>query len=196
MGISAAVLAGGASRRMGRDKALLPFHGRPLLQIVVDRVSSVFFDPFVVSNALGRYPFLTCPIVPDRFPGKGPLAGIDAALRHADTPFVFVCGCDMPFLSESLLRLLAKKGGEGIDLVLPSGPNGAEPLCAIWGQSALPAIGQALAKERLSLVSLADRLSVQRVTPEEVAAVDPSFASFRNFNTIAEWNGRDTLLFP
>jgi molybdopterin-guanine dinucleotide biosynthesis protein A len=189
--IAAAVLAGGASRRMGRDKALLDFGGRPLIQAVLDRVAAVFSDPFVVSNTPERYPFLACPIVPDRFPGKGPLAGIDAALRHAGTPFAFVCGCDMPFLSEPLLRLLAGKAGEGVDLVLPSGPDGAEPLCAIWGSSALPAIEQALAGGRLSLVDLAKKLSVHGIATEEVAAVDPTFASFRNFNTPSDWARRN-----
>ncbi|HEY5996064.1 MAG TPA: molybdenum cofactor guanylyltransferase [Candidatus Deferrimicrobiaceae bacterium] len=185
------MLAGGASRRMGRDKALLDFRGRPLIQAVLDRVGAVFNNPFVVSNTPERFPFLSCPIVPDRFPGKGPLAGIDAALRHARTPFAFACGCDMPFLSEPLLKLLAEKAGEGIDLVLPSGPDGAEPLCAIWGRSALPAVEQALAEERLSLVALANKLSVHEVTIEEVAAVDPSFASFRNFNTRSDWERRN-----
>ncbi len=188
--ISAAVLAGGESRRMGRDKALLRFHGKPLLQVVLGRVSTVFAHPFVVSNSPERYPFLTCPVVPDRMPGKGPLAGIDAALRYAATPFVFACGCDMPFLSESLLCLLAGKAIEGIDLVLPSGPDGAEPLCAIWGKTAIPAIERALAEERLSLVLLANQLSVHHVTIDEVALADPTFASFRNFNTAEEWDSR------
>jgi molybdopterin-guanine dinucleotide biosynthesis protein A len=189
--ITAAVLAGGASRRMGRDKALLPFRGEPMLQAILRRLSTIFLDPFVVSNTPERYPFLVCPVFPDRVPGLGPLAGIDAALRHADTPFVFVCGCDMPFLSESLLRMLAGKTREGIDLVLPFGPDGAQPLCAIWGRSALPAVEAALAEDRLSLVALADKLSVQGVTLEEVAAVDPMFASFRNFNTTGEWDTRN-----
>lgn len=189
--VAAAVLAGGSSTRMGRDKALLPFRGRPLLQVVLDRVSVVFRDPFVVCNTPDRYPFLKCPVVPDRFPGKGPLSGIDAALHRADAPFVFVCGCDMPFLSEPLLRMLVGKVGKGVDLVLPSGPDGVEPLCAIWGRAALPAVERALAEDRLSLFELAEILSVQRVTVAEVAAVDPAFASFRNFNTIAEWDERE-----
>jgi molybdopterin-guanine dinucleotide biosynthesis protein A len=171
---------------MGRDKALLPFGGLPLLQVVLDRVSTVYRNPFVVSNQPARYPFLKCPVVPDRLPGCGPLGGIDAALRHANAPFVFVCGCDMPFLAEPLLRLLKEKVKAGVDLVLPSGPDGAEPLCAIWGRSALPAVETALAEGRLSLVVLAERLSVQHVTVEEVAGVDPGFDSFRNFNTPGE----------
>jgi molybdopterin-guanine dinucleotide biosynthesis protein A len=171
---------------MGRDKALIPFRGQPLLQVVLNRVSTVFPDPFVISGSPERYPFLKCPVVPDRLPGRGPLSGIDAALRHAGTPFVFVCGCDMPFLSESLLRLLAARIRGGIDLVMPSGPDGAEPLCAIWGKSALPAVETALSEDRFSLVVLAERLSVQSVATAEVSGVDPGFASFRNFNTPAD----------
>lgn len=185
--VSAAVLAGGASRRMGRDKAALPFRGEPLLQRIVRRVSAVFPDPFVVSNTPERYPFLRCPVIPDRIPGRGPLSGIDAALRHGNAPFRFVCGCDMPFLSEGLMRLLAGKAGEGIDLVLPFGPDGAQPLCAVWGRSALPAVGRALDEGRLSLVDLSVDLSVLEVTVTEVEEADPGFRSFRNVNTPEEW---------
>jgi molybdopterin-guanine dinucleotide biosynthesis protein A len=181
--VSAAVLAGGASRRMGRDKALLPFRGEPLLQSIIRRLSIVFRDPFVVSGDPGRYPFLDCPIVPDRVAGKGPLAGIDAALRHAAAPFVFVCGCDMPFLSEALLRHLAGKAGEGFDLVLPFGPDGPQPLCAVWGKTALPEIESALAQNRLSVIEMAKNVTVLSITSEEVASVDPGFSSFRNVNT-------------
>jgi FdhD protein len=188
--VVAAVLAGGASTRMGRDKALLPFRGRPLLQVVLDRVAAVFPSPFVVANAPERYPFLSCPTVPDRYPGKGPLAGIESALRHASAPFVFACACYMPFLAEGLLRLLAERASPGADLVLPYGPDGAEPLCAIWGKSALPAVESALSGERLSLVVLAEALSVRKVPAEEVAAADPEFASFRNFNTPEEYRRR------
>jgi molybdopterin-guanine dinucleotide biosynthesis protein A len=180
--ISGAILAGGASKRIGREKALLPFRGKKLVAHVHERVAAVFEEVVLVTNAPGLFPFLPCRMIRDRVPGKGPLSGVDAALRGARTAFVFISGCDMPFLSEDLLRLLAGRA-QDCDLVLPYGPAGPEPLCAVYGKGALPRIEEALTSGALDLAGLAQAVRTRVVPPGEVAAVDPGFRSFRNVNT-------------
>lgn len=190
-GVAAAVLAGGRSRRMDRDKALLPFDGEPLLLAVCRRLSPLFPELIVVAGAPGLYPFLPFPVVPDRVPGMGPLSGIDAALRHARAPYVFVTACDMPFPSEALIGRLAGMA-EGADLVVPCGPDGPEPLCAIYGKGCLPAVEAALGAGRLSAAELIGRVASRVVPAEEVRALDPDFSSFRNLNTPEDyrrWGG-------
>ncbi|HJX16085.1 MAG TPA: molybdenum cofactor guanylyltransferase, partial [Candidatus Deferrimicrobiaceae bacterium] len=81
--MSAAILAGGKSRRMGRNKALLSFRGRPLIARVYETVQPLFEDIFLVTNDPGLFDFVPCPKIPDRVPGKGPISGVDAALRHS-----------------------------------------------------------------------------------------------------------------
>jgi molybdopterin-guanine dinucleotide biosynthesis protein A len=180
--ISGAIMAGGRSRRMGKTKALLPYRGRPLIAQVYETLQILFEDIFLVTNDPGLFDFLPCAKIPDRIPGKGPISGIDAALRYSRNPYVLVVGCDVPFLSPSLLKLLTGKA-VGADLVIPRGPNGPEPLCAVYGKGCLPLIEDSLRKGDFKLVDLATRLPTREVSLEEVAAVDPGFRSFRNINT-------------
>jgi molybdopterin-guanine dinucleotide biosynthesis protein A len=180
--ISAAIMAGGRSRRMGKTKALLPYRGGPLITQVYETLLPLFEDIFLVTNDPGFFDFLPCPKIPDRVPGKGPISGIDAALRYSRNPYVLVVGCDAPFLSPSLLKLLAGKT-VGADLVIPRGPHGPEPLCAVYGKGCLPLVEDSLRKGDFKLLDLAIRLPTREVSLEEVAAVDPGFRSFRNINT-------------
>ena len=180
--ISAAILAGGSSRRMGRNKALLPFRGRPLVARVHETLQPLFEDIFLVTNDPGLFDFVPCPKIPDRVPGKGPISGVDAALRHSRNPYVLVVGCDAPFLSPSLLELLAGKTEEA-DLVIPIGPDGPEPLCAVYGKGCLPHIEESLRKGDFSLMALVGRSRTREIPAEEVAGVDPGFRSFMNINT-------------
>lgn len=184
--LSAAILAGGKSRRMGKNKALLLFRGAPLIGHVYGTLTPLFEEIFLVSDTPDAFAFLPCPKIPDRIPGKGPMSGIDAALRHSLHPYVLAVGCDAPFLSPSLLKLLAGKI-EGVDLVIPCGPNGPEPLCAVYGKGCLPILGDSLRKGELQLAALACRVKSRIVPPEEVTAVDPGFRSFRNLNTPADF---------
>ena len=184
--MSAAILAGGRSRRMGKTKALLPYRGRPLIAQVYETLQTLFEDIFLVTNDPEIFDFLPCPKIPDRVPGKGPISGVDAALRYSRNPTVLVVGCDAPFLSPSLLKLLTGKA-VGADLVIPYGPRGPEPLCAVYGKGCLPLIEDSLRKGDFKLVELGKRLRTREVPLEEVAAVDPGFLSFRNINTPGEY---------
>ena len=167
---------------MGRNKALLSFRGRPLVTRVYEILRPLFEDIFLVTNDPGPFDFVPCPKIPDRVPGKGPISGVDAAMRHSRNPYVLVVGCDTPFLSHSLLKLLAGKT-EGADLVIPCGPHGPEPLCAVYGKGCLPLIEESLLRGDFSLMALVGRLRTRDIPAEEVAAVDPGFLSFMNINT-------------
>lgn len=180
--MSASILAGGRSRRMGRNKALLSYRGRPLVRHVYDTLEPLFEEIFLVTNTPGVFGFLPCPAIPDRIPGKGPISGVDAALRHSRNPHVLIVGCDAPFLSPRLLMLLAAKAKDA-DLVIPRGPAGPEPLCAVYGKGCLPTIEASLCAGDFQLVALIRRLRTLEVPPEEVAAADPGFRSFLNINT-------------
>jgi molybdopterin-guanine dinucleotide biosynthesis protein A len=184
--ISAAIMAGGRSRRMGKTKALLPYRGRPLITQVYETLQTLFEDIFLVTNDPGLFDFLPCTKIPDRIPGKGPISGVDAALRHSRHPYVLVVGCDAPFLSPSLLKLLIGKA-VGVDLVIPYGPQGPEPLCAVYGKGCLPLIEESFRNENFTLVELGKRLRTREVPLKEVTAVDPDFRSFRNINTPGDY---------
>jgi molybdopterin-guanine dinucleotide biosynthesis protein A len=139
---SAAVLAGGASRRYGRDKATAPYHGRPLAVRVLASLAAAE-ERFLVAPR--PYPQLGAPTIPDRIVGAGPLAGVHAALRHARYDWVAVAACDLPGLTPALWQLLLTRAW-GCDAVAFIDDNGRlEPLAALYHRRLLPAVDTALA---------------------------------------------------
>lgn len=167
---------------MGENKAVLPFRGKPLIAHVHETLQALFDEVFVVANDPAPFDFLPCPKIPDRVPGKGPISGLDAALRHSRNPYVLVVACDTPHLSPLLLERIAA-GAPGADLSIPCGPNGPEPLCAVYGKGCLPRIEEALRENDHRLAGLIGRVRTRELSREEVASLDPGFRSFRNINT-------------
>ncbi len=98
-----AVLAGGRSTRMGRDKSLLPLGGQSLIEHAVQLMQQHFERVVIVSDFPERYAFLRLQIIPDQFRGIGPLGGIHAALVNSDTDMVFVSSCDTPLVPSRLI---------------------------------------------------------------------------------------------
>lgn len=97
------IQAGGRSRRMGQDKALLPLEGQPLIQRLAQRMLALRAPLFVLARQTTDYAFLKVPVYTDTQPGLGPLGGFLTAFQLARTPFVAMLACDMPFASPSLL---------------------------------------------------------------------------------------------
>ncbi len=189
--LSAAVLAGGASSRMGRNKALLTLGGEPLIERVVQRLEPLSDDLLVITNAPDPFPFLEGRVrfEPDLTgPGQGPLAGIASALAAARHPRVLVVATDMPFLNVALLRFLAELDPEA-DVVAPviAADRFPETLHAIYSQRALPAIQAQLAAGRRKITSFFPLVRVRLVERDEIAPFDPHFRSFWNANTPDEW---------
>ena len=154
---TAVVLAGGQSRRMGRDKSLLPVDGVPLLQRLVSHLKDSFPAVLVVTGRADAYPFLDVPVLADLRAGEGPMMGILTGLRSARTDASFVVACDIPEvdldLVEALLRL-----SEGVDAAVPRFPGDLwEPLFAVYRQSMIPHLERALARgERKVIEAYAD----------------------------------------
>src|SRR5512138_1558865 len=105
--LSVVIQAGGQSTRMGENKALKPFLGRPLIQRVLARLSPVADELIVTTNQPADFSFLSLPLLPDLRPGRGPLGGLFTALAAAHYPYVGVVACDMPFCSAELLAASA-----------------------------------------------------------------------------------------
>jgi molybdenum cofactor guanylyltransferase len=143
------VLAGGASKRMHRDKAALDYHGKPQLQWAYDLVSEVCTATFVSVRPDQRSDPLrsALPQIADRLPGRGPLAGIDAALAEHPKAGWLVVACDLPQLTlEILQRLIAHRDPNRIATAYRSNFDGLpEPLCAIWEPGARTAVADWLA---------------------------------------------------
>lgn len=186
--LSIVIQAGGESRRMGRDKALTPFLGQPLIARVVARVSHLADELLVTTNRPRDYEFLQRHLVSDLAPGRGALGGLLTALSAARHNLVAVIACDMPFASPDLLafeRDVLLTGGHAA--IIPRSSGGTEPFHAIYKRdSCLPAVEEAIRADRWRVDSWFDRVDIRFLSPEEVDSIDPHRLAFRNVNTPEE----------
>jgi len=186
--LSISIQAGGQSQRMGQDKALMPFLGRPLIQRVVDRLTPIADELLVTTNNPDDYRFLGLPLFQDLKPGRGALGGLYTALSSATCEAVAVVACDMPFASASLIeaasRLLVQ---EDADVVIPDSGDGLEPLHAVYRrETCIPAIESAI-DDKWRLISWFPQVKVRILLPDEFKTFDPSGLAFWNLNTPEEF---------
>lgn len=170
MTLAGAVLAGGASRRMGRAKAFIEIDGRPMVRRVVDALVAAGADPVtVIGGDASRLRALGLDTVADRHPGEGPLGGIITALGvHAEAMAVAVLACDLLAVAPSeVQRLGAALAGH--DVAVPMVAGQAQWVHAVWAPTALPAIEAAFdAGER------APRRAAANLDVIELAVADPT----------------------
>jgi molybdopterin-guanine dinucleotide biosynthesis protein A len=180
------VLVGGASQRMGRNKAFLELNGRALINIVIDRMAQICAEVLVVAGDARPYGDLGVPVVVDRFRGVGVLGGIHAGIEAATHELTIAVGCDMPFLNPDLLLAFAG-WAIGFDVVVLRQGENVEPLHAVYRRTCIPAIESVVRADQRRVISFFPRLRVRYVTTEDVVPFDPDLRSFRNVNTPEEW---------
>ena len=175
------LLAGGPSRRMKRDKAVLPAPIEPLIRRILNQVEGAF-EEIVISIAKGRpYDFLPYRQVEDAIEGQGPLAGILSGLRAARNKTALVVACDIPQLDLDFLKKMIEMS-DRYEVVVPRTPKGLEPLLAVYKKSVIPRITKLLASSERSVLALFDLCRTKYV---EVP--DPSW--LRNLNTPVDYAG-------
>jgi molybdopterin-guanine dinucleotide biosynthesis protein A len=182
-----ALIAGGRATRMaGRPKGLLLVDGEPIAARSL-RLFRALFDggALVVANDPAPYAALGAPVVPDLVAGKGAPGGVHAALSAARTAWVFSAACDMPFVSEAGIALLAGRRA-GAEAVIVRWQGRLEPLHALWSRACLPLLSRLLADGDPSLQELARAVSAAIVEEREWRAVDPDGRAFLNANTPAD----------
>ncbi len=191
--LTVVIQAGGQSSRMGEDKALKLFLGRPLIQHVIERLASIADEMIVTTNRPAEYGFLNTltgsvhrlRLVSDLKPGRGALGGLYTAISSATSPFVAVVACDMPFASknffESSHRLMVK---DEADVVIAKTDAGYEPLHALYRrETCLPAIEAAMDTDQWKVIAWFPQVRVRTLLPNEFKAFDPAGLCFLNLNT-------------
>ena len=195
--MNAFVLAGGASSRMGRDKALLPLHGKPLIQHALAKLDTIGFAPRIVGSRPDLASFAS--IVPDNFPQSGPLGGIEAALAASEADQNIVLAVDLPLLPPSFLRWIADRAALTNALAtIPLLQGRPQPLCAVYSRALLPRVRTALAAGRAKVMHAVEAAAAALDAPidafdvESVASAQswpqrlPLHRWFQNINTPAD----------
>lgn len=193
--VAGIILAGGHSRRMGTDKAMLPFGPELLLQRIVRIVRQAASPVIVVAQQSRTLPTLPPEVVAvcDENPDRGPLEGAAAGLRVLQKSFTrtqaaFITGCDAPLLTATYIEHIVGLLDTKHDAVVPVHDKIPQPLTGVYRTKILPIVDQLLTSNRLSLRDLLDRIPVHFVPAEELRQVDPDLLSLRNLNTPADYH--------
>lgn len=162
---TAIVLAGGKSRRMGQDKAMLPFEGRPMIEHVVDQLKPHFTEIVISSSDPEKYSFLGLEIVKDRIPDQGPMMAIASVLERATNDINFMIPCDVPTLPIDLLYRMFRQARLGGEIVVPITDDGHyEPLFAMYGTSIRERLDHALEQGVRRIIRVYDICDTREIT--------------------------------
>jgi molybdopterin-guanine dinucleotide biosynthesis protein A len=179
--VTGVILAGGKSSRMGKNKARLPLHGKPLIEHVAQRLSKIFKCVLISIRAEENYPDLKFPKILDLYPDHGPLGGILSVLESGESK-IFCAGCDMPFVNERLIEHLCSISADN-DAVIPVWENRMQVLHAVYSASIRTILKEAITSKQLRLMDSLKSCRVRYLSEDEVRQFDSSGLSFRNVNT-------------
>lgn len=184
------ILAGGRSSRMGREKGLLPFAGKPLV-VHLARLAEFAGDAPTIVGSPGTYGGLGFRAIADDrhvIGADGPLVGICTALRMAARDWNLIVGCDLPFLTREWLEfLIARALDSPADVAIPLNEGGYEPLCAMYRRRCYETIAAALRRGVRKITDGLTGLTVAAIAPAEWKAFDPQGRLFKNVNTPADY---------
>jgi molybdopterin-guanine dinucleotide biosynthesis protein A len=180
------ILAGGASARMGRNKALLEFRGTPLIVRQIELLSPIFEEILIGANDPAPYEPLKIRVVPDLLPERCSLTGVHALLKAARREQVFVVACDMPFLNADLIRVLLAESGNW-DAVVAETERGPEPLHAVYSKTCLPAIEESARRGRWKVTDFYGSVRTRPLRFAEEQWLVDGRSPFTNANTPDEW---------
>ena len=216
--VTGVILAGGKSRRMGENKALMRLGDISLIEHVIRCLHDVTDELLLVTNSPTEYTHLDVPMQGDILPGTGALGGVYTGLTHASHDTVLCVACDSPFLEPKLLTYLVSVLGE-YDAVMPetyssrqtpfcrnkdigvTNPSyGADTqitlqtLCAAYSKRCLPIIALMLRESELRVHALQERARIKNVSPEVWREFDPEGMSFFNINTPEDFESADAYM--
>jgi len=174
--ITGIILAGGKSSRMGTDKGMMFYKGRPMIQHILDPMAKICQRILIVtSNPM--YGMFGFELVKDEKPDYGPVMGVLSGLRRSDTELNLVLSCDAPFVNFELMKQLIRNSDD-TDVVAASSSVGVHPLIAVYRQNCITAFEQAVKQDEHRLRTVLDQLEVQ-----EFKAEGKDEELLRNLNT-------------
>jgi molybdenum cofactor guanylyltransferase len=183
--ITGAILIGGKSSRMGKDKTFLEVEGRPIIERILEVFSASFERVLLVGDRAERFARYDIEVVPDLYPGSA-LGGVYTGLLTAETEHIFVSSCDLPFPNQELLRYLCSLR-DNFDAVVPETARGYEPLFALYKKSCLVPINSQLERGDFCAYGYYPQVRIRYVEDEELERFDPDGRAFMNVNTPEEY---------
>ena len=183
----AAVLAGGASKRMGRPKAALPWGAGNLLEFQTGRLATLFSEVFVVVKEQPDFPIGPAKVLLDHSPDHAAIHGLYRALEEAEDR-ILILAVDLPGLNHDVIREIAQRGlRTPAPALIPEADGRLQPLAAVWRRSVARFAKHRIEKGMLSLSALAAEVAAEILPEKAWRPLDPSRAAVANMNTLADW---------
>ncbi|MGR3303891.1 MAG: molybdenum cofactor guanylyltransferase [Candidatus Scalindua sp.] len=184
--MTAVILAGGKSSRMGSNKAFLKLKGKTFIERQIELLREMFDEIFISANTPSEYEYLNLPVFKDIYPEKGPLGGIYTSLVNSSSFYTFMLACDMPFVESGLIKYLKELTKE-YDVVVPKSERGLEPLHAFYSKNCIDPIKRELDSNNLRIISFFPHVKVKIVELESLTSPDSFKNSIKNLNTRNEY---------
>ncbi|RUM47803.1 MAG: molybdenum cofactor guanylyltransferase [Hydrogenothermus sp.] len=188
MSLSCIVLAGGKSKRMGKDKAFLDFKGKPFLRHILEKLSEISDNIVVIVNKdFSNYSgiiegFPQVSLVKDLFPYEGPLNGVISAKNYVKHEKVLISTCDIPVISTELIKYLAGKI-EGYDMVLPIVNEKRQPFNTVYKKNSLEIAENIFKNGNRSLMKWIDNLKKVVINENEIKNFKNAIYMYQSINT-------------
>jgi molybdopterin-guanine dinucleotide biosynthesis protein A len=191
--VTALVLCGGKSKRMGRPKAFLPYNGTTMISHILSVLADMFSETFIVANEPESYEDLEVDVVKDILPYRGPLGGILSGLLVSQFPHAFVIACDMPLVSPKLVRELVRQRHQH-DVVVAAHEEGIEPLLGVYSKNCIKPLEESLFNGDLSLKDFLAGLNSStyqigdRAVEGTAGTTETSLPAYFNVNTPQDYS--------
>lgn len=183
--MTAIILAGGDSIRMGQNKAFVQIDGVPIITRIHNLLKELFQEIIIVTNQKDLFRSFDSSIYTDLLPGKGALGGLYTGVFFSRFEYSFCVACDMPLLKRSLVEFLIRNTGNE-DAVVPRTRDGLQPLHAIYSKSCLNAMKTVIDRGKYKIIDFYDLVNVKIVEERDFIHLDPLRESFINVNTPEE----------
>jgi len=182
--MSAALLAGGSSQRMGFDKQFFHIYKGRLFEHILPKLSSLFEDVMIVTGQPELYTNTNIRTVADEIPGFGPLSGIHAAVKKSISKYVYVLACDMPVINgcyiDYMIDLLNKHAA---DACVTRKGSRIEPFHAFYGKTGLPTFEADFHESKGCIYYILKRINTLYIPESEARNFTPDWSLFYNINT-------------
>jgi len=183
--MTAIILAGGNSIRMGQNKALIQIDGIPIITRIYTLLTELFQEVIIVSNQKDLFQSLAASIYDDLLPGKGALGGLYTGVFFSSFEYSFCVACDMPLIKRALVQFLIGNAKDE-DAIVPRTRDGMQPLHAIYSKRCLDAMRTVIDQGKYKIVDFYDLVKVKIVDESDFLYLDPLRESFINVNTPEE----------
>jgi len=183
--MTAIILAGGNSIRMGENKAFIQIDGAPIIARIHSLLKELFEEVIIVTNQKDLFKNFDSSIYTDLLPDKGALGGLYTGIFFSSFEYSFCVACDMPFIKRSLVQFLIKQTKDE-DALVPRTRDGLQPLHAIYSKKCLDSIRMVIDRGKYKIIDFYDLVRVKIVEESDFLHLDPLRESFINVNTPEE----------